>query len=88
MIFICDKKFEIDFSLTIDDAKYILDHVNDISYLYFERDMVDSIIGDIKEFFNNDFVRYDIYDDFVHESQKQFDKETIISYIKEKCLNV
>lgn len=88
VIFIGEDKFDIDFMLTIEDAKYILNHIEDITYLYFERDMIDSIIGNIKEYFNNDFCKYDFYEDFILDCEKPFTKNEIIEFVNRRCLNV
>ena len=88
VIFIGTTKFDIDFLLTVEDAKYILEHLEDITYLYFERDMVDSIVGNIQEYFNNDFCKYDFYEDFILDCKTPFTKNEILEFVNRRCLDV
>lgn len=82
IIFIGDRKFYIDFALPIGDAKYITEHIDDISYLYSELDQTDSICGSVNELFNGDFVKCRLYERFVENCDKVFSKKEILEFIE------
>lgn len=81
--------YDIDAFTTVENAKTILDYINNgykIEYIYDTTDGFDTVVGDIDEFVNN--IRDDIvaeyeYDKAVNYFCGKFDYTMIRKYIKE-----
>ena len=81
--------YDIDAFTTVENAKTILDYINNgykIEYIYDTTDGLDTVVGDIDEFVNN--IRDDVvaeyeYDKAVNYFSGVFTYEMITDYIKE-----
>lgn len=81
--------YDIDAFTTVENAKTILDYINngcEIEYIYDTTDGLDTVVGDIDEFVNN--IRDDVvaeyeYDKAVNYFSGVFTYEMITDYIKE-----
>ena len=94
IIYVNQKKFNVNFFTPIETAKYIYDNVNDVTYIKCNSQFFDTLVGDIHDFIVNnfDFEEYNpeyfkamqLYEHFIKESEITLTLENIVSYIKER----
>ena len=91
IIFIGDRKINLTAFTSISDCKYILENIDNITYLHSMMDSFDTIVGDVSSFITTTFKcgKFDTryrnvlrqYNKFIKAVETSFTKNDIINYI-------
>lgn len=68
-ISIFNKLYDVDAFTSLKDAEFIKNNIDNIEYLYSDDDEWDSVIGNIEDYFNGDFVLRSKYADSLYKSK-------------------
>lgn len=68
-ISIFNKLYDVDAFTSLKDAEFIKNNIDNIEYLYSDDDEWDSVIGDIEDYFNGDFVLRSKYSNNLYKSK-------------------
>lgn len=92
LLFVGDRKIHLDYFTTIDDCRYIFNHIKSIEYVYCYNDKFDSVFGNTLKSMMGEFrcgeynsmlinIMY-FYKKFIEKCDKVPDKNSIILYIE------
>lgn len=97
IVFVNNVQFTVCGTMTVSDAKYISDNIDNISYVYSKQDSKDSIVGDIASFIlsNISCKKYDsyyikakyLYIKYIRNSFCPFSKSDVLCYIEGEMCN-
>jgi len=68
-ISIFNKLYDVDAFTSLQAAEFIKNNIDNIEYLYSDEDEWDSVVGDIEDYFNGDFVLRSNYTDKIYKSR-------------------
>ena len=77
--------YDVDCFTTVEQASYILSHLDSIQYLYSDADDWDTVIGDIDNYFKN--VEESVYYiDFLNDAESLFTIESALKYLERRLM--